>query len=78
MASAEAARTIEILYEHTDVVKDDAKRRGEFAVRLVELADEFDSLDHQFGPTGGTILQSDCAAVRDLARSIAAEDSTRE
>jgi hypothetical protein len=52
-----------------NIASDDTKRRGEFAIRLIELADDFDRIDHEFGPLGGTDLQDDCQAVRELARS---------
>ncbi len=45
----------------------------QFAVELVELADRYDSLDHENGEPGGSELQSHCHAIRELARSIAKE-----
>lgn len=44
--------------------------RRQFHIGLIELADKFDSLDHHYGPTGGTEIQDDCMAVRELARSL--------
>lgn len=54
------------------VAQDDERRRGEFALRLIELADDFDHIDHEYGPVGGTDLQADCQAVRDFARNLSA------
>jgi hypothetical protein len=47
--------------------------RREFHARLIELANDFDSLDHLAGPMGGSELQDDCQRVRDLARALARE-----
>ncbi len=50
--------------------------RKEFHVQLIELADQFDSHDHQHSPDGrGTELQDDCQAVRQLARELAAQQN---
>ncbi len=48
---------------------------AQFAVELVELADRYDSLDHEAGPVGGSELQNYCNAVRLLARSIVKVES---
>lgn len=50
-----------------DKAEDHEKRRLEFAIRVIELADAFDSLDHEYA-FGGTELQDDCMAVRDFIR----------
>lgn len=42
--------------------------REEFHIRLIELADQFDHLDHEISPSGSSELQDDCQAVRELTR----------
>ena len=50
-----------------EVLEDDEKRRQEFLIRVIELADDFDTADHEFASNGmGTDLQDDCRAVREL------------
>ncbi|MDL2362754.1 MAG: hypothetical protein QFB86_00005 [Patescibacteria group bacterium] len=49
--------------------------RKEFHIAMIELADKFDSLDHKYGPMGGTELQDDCHVVRALARALSAQIS---
>ena len=51
-----------------DVTMDPLRLREEFHIQLVELANLFDHLDHEVGPMGGTELQDDCQAIRDLTR----------
>lgn len=66
-------RTVELRNNQTvrlDIARDPQKRRQEFFIRLIELADDFDHLDHQFGPGFGTDLQEDCQNVKDYVRSL--------
>lgn len=42
--------------------------REEFHIQLIELSDEFDHLDHEYGLVGGSDLQDDCQIVRELTR----------
>lgn len=50
--------------------------RTQFAERLIELANHFDSLDHEYSADGrGSALQHDARSVRQMAEAII--DSTR-
>lgn len=52
-----------------EVAEDPEKRRNEFLIRVIELADDFDSLDHRFGPEpAGTELRDDCRLIREFVR----------
>ncbi len=51
-----------------DVMMDPLRLREEFHIQLIELANMFDDLDHECGPMGGSELQDDCQAIRELTR----------
>src|ERR1700679_378291 len=51
-----------------DRVLDALNIREEFHIQLIELADRFDDLDLEFGPIGGSELEDDCMAIRQITR----------
>jgi hypothetical protein len=51
-----------------DPATDSLALREEFHIQLIELANQFDHLDHEAGPLGGSELQDDCQAIRELTR----------
>ncbi len=51
-----------------DPTADSLALREEFHIQLIELANQFDDLDHEVGPVGGSDLQDDCQAIRELTR----------
>jgi hypothetical protein len=64
-------RAAEILGRLTmtgDRTADSLRLREEFHIQLIELADAFSDLDHEFGPDGGSDLEDDCLLVRELIR----------